>query len=227
MCQSPPVLDLLNIEFEEFVELLFNHRVPNPLENPSVIHGVWELDLDYLIRFDPERHAQHYTQLFSHPMFLLERYSEAQLDAGFGAIAFRWGFEGNVSEIIWTKELDRHAREALIQSMYPLFEELFARRQDWSAPFMWWHELTFCFHKDLLSEELHPDSAFIQEVMFSVLKEILHIPTEDCRQAALHGMNHLRHPGTEAYIEAFLNSRQDLSPKLRKYARRCMIFDVE
>jgi hypothetical protein len=227
MCQSPPLLDLRNIEFAEFVALIFDYPITETAPDTSSDHPLWDLDLDSLIRFDPGRHAQHYTQLFSHPAFLIERYSDAQLEAGFGALTFRWGFDGNVSEIIWNKELGLDKREALVRSMYFLFADLFAGKPLWSACFMWWHELAYCFHQNLLSEEQNPDSAFIQEVMFSVLKDILHIPSDDCRQAALHGMNHLRHPGTEAYVEAFLNSRQDLSPKLMKYARRCMTFNVQ
>jgi hypothetical protein len=59
MCQSPPILDLRNIEFAEFVALIFNHPIAESPQDTSSGHPLWDLDLDYLIRFDPERHAQH------------------------------------------------------------------------------------------------------------------------------------------------------------------------
>ena len=227
MCSAPSHLDLRNIEFEDFVTFLFDHPITEADPDSQICSPRWDIDFPYTILFDPERHAQHYIRLFSHPAFLIERFTDAQLDAGFGELTYRYGFEGNVSEIIWTKELGLDQREAVIRSMYFLFADLFAVRPLWSASFMWWDELAYCFHPDLLRDDWHPDNGFIREVMFSVLRDILDIPSEECRQAALHGLNHLRHPDTEAYVEAFLNSRSDLSPKLMKYARRCMTLDVE
>ena len=227
MDQPSPPFDLRNVEFEEFVHLLCDHSLKEDDPETETPVTQWYHGVGFSVPYDPELLARHYTRLFSHPTFLNERFSDAQLEAGLGALIFRWGFEGNVSEVIWTKELGLDKREALVRSMYFLFADLFAVKPLWSACFMWWDTLADCFNPDLLHDDFYPDSAFIQEVMFSVLKDILHIPSNDCRQAALHGMNHLQHPGTEAYIEAFLNSRQDLSPKLMKYARRCMVFNVE
>lgn len=43
----------------------------------------------------------------------------------------------------------------------------------------------------------------MQDVMFATLSEILGVDSEECRNAALHGLSHPHHPATQELIQAY------------------------
>jgi len=101
-----PSFDLRSSTFDEFVEFLFNREVPDGPEDPPT----WYHEIDLRVDYDPVRHAEFYTRLFSsgfisiyvcetNPTFLLEKYTRAQLEQAFWAI-HGCLLDGAVSEIM-------------------------------------------------------------------------------------------------------------------------------
>ena len=58
--------------------------------------------------------------------------------------------------------------------------------------------------------------------MFQTLAKLLDLEAENCRIDALHGLNHLAHPGKEQLIREYLARRPWLDEEHRLYAERAI-----
>lgn len=82
------------------------------------------------------------------------------------------------------------------------------------ACYMWWDIFP------TWGSDLEPE---IAEACLKTMMEVLALPTELCQLSALHGLNHWARPGrhgSEAgrIIDAFLDTAQGLTPRIREYA---------
>jgi len=66
----------------------------------------------------------------------------------------------------------------------------------------------------------------MQDVMFETLSNILALDSEFCQRAALHGLGHLHHPGTEQLVQQYLEQHSALDGELREYALAAGRFEV-
>jgi hypothetical protein len=87
--------------------------------------------------------------------------------------------------------------------MYCPFRDYYLQMADQysgSAFFMWWDSFSFLGH--------HP---VVGDVVMDVLRQVLVLPQKACRDAALHGLNHLYpNPRAIALIEDYLNRNRHL-----------------
>lgn len=215
-------IDISLFSFEDFVGFLFDRDVPLKSKrwNPWYCHAQ--------VVFDPARTCDYYLRLFKEPHFLLDRFSKAQLEVGFWAIASP-GFLGcAISELIWNLELPLPAREECVRSMFYLYRDLFAVEPLETAGFMWWDSICWhLWHRGRKDRQRGGEESSMQDVMFETLVQILALGSENCQGAALHGLGHLHHPATEKVIEDYMRRHPDLADEAKAYALAAARFEVQ
>lgn len=200
--------------FPQFVEFLFNR----PTQLPEA-HMEFE-DL-LVVDFDPVLLAEYYIQLFSEPLFLLERFSREQLEQGFWQIQ-NINFTGSVYAIMWGESVPLSLRLRCIDSMYFLYKNLFAVDGLFTSSNMWWDCLLDGHSIGDKHSNHTEDEGKVQNLIFEVLCKILQLDSEECQGAALHGLNHLRHPATESTILDYIKSHPELKEDEVDYCMDCI-----
>jgi hypothetical protein len=211
--------DLRGASFDQFVSFIFRSSIKGE-------HGkkfwYWEAG----VAFEPHEIATHYIRLFTEPQFLLERFVEPTLEAGFWAIQ-SVNLDCGVPHIMWTEELPFAVRQTCVRSMFHLFERLFALEPLDTASNMWWDSLCYDWHCGNRFRANGGEDLRMQDVIFETLNRILRLDSVPCQTAALHGLGHLHHPDTERVIEQYLQGNPMVSPKLRDYALAAAKFDIQ
>lgn len=216
-------VDIQNVSFEEFVGFLFDHDVIPIPEYATNDPGPWYWNIE--VTFDSLRVVRYYRRLFSEPNFLVDLFSEEQLEQGFWAIQ-SGSIECSVSEVIWDEHIDFEERSSCISSMYFLFDRLFREHPLENAPHMFWDSLAYDWYCGNRSRSNGGEDLLVQDSMFQTLTKILRIDSDHCRFAALHGLGHLMHPDTERVIDQFLRGSETISDELVEYARLAASFEV-
>jgi hypothetical protein len=204
-----PKYDLRNITLDQFVQYVFVDAQDEGWD--------WEATI-----FDASEFAKLYTELFSDPTFLLDRFKLEQLERGFWEIQGGC-MEGNAAEIIYDTEVPFELRQLFIESMYSLYDKFFAMPTLPMACEMWWDGIAYGYCCGNYSRE-NEDQRQIQDVMFATLCRILALSSEPCQYAALHGLGHLWHPDTKQVIEQFLKTHKSFEN--RDYARACITGNI-
>jgi hypothetical protein len=212
-----PILDL---PFEAWVAHVFDHDVRQPQ---------WYFDDDAPFWAAPApRTLAHLTRLFEDPLPWLAPYSDAQLDQGFWYVVSNTGSNHMFALTDVTAPLD--ARLRAVRSFTPLFTRLFAPRCSGglghrsrgidhtldSSCYMWWDIIPFSGAPDDLERRS------LDEAALTVMREILALPSEACRESALHGLGHWQraYPAQVlTIIDGALRDAADWSPELIQYAR--------
>jgi hypothetical protein len=215
--------DIREASFEDFVTFLFDHEVvPVPEDiNVGPVPWYWQVEVDC----EPRRVASYYIRLFTTPGFLLSRFSADQLEQGFWAIQ-SCNLDCSVSTVIWDRTIPFEIRESCILSMFDLFAQLFAIEPLETSSNMWWDSLAFDWDCGNRARANGGEDQLLQDVMFTTLARILELPSVPCQVAALHGLGHLRHPGTEQLVQAYLSRSDSIAADLRDYAVKAAQFDV-
>ncbi len=211
--------DITHCSFEEFVTFLFARSVPST----AVKHDPWYWNVE--VAYDPDLVCKYYVRLFRDPAFLLERFSKAQLEQGFWAIQ-SCNLSCSVGELIWDENLPFSAREECVRSMLDLFKCLFAAESLETSVEMWWDSLCYDWHCGNRKRERGGEDASMQDVMFQTLSNLLALESPTCQGAALHGLGHLHHPGTEELVQQYLRQRTSLSKEWKEYALAAARFEV-
>ena len=166
--------DLRNATFDQFVQYVFDDA-----------HADLKEGGDYAsVDFDSSEFAKLYTKLFSHPTFLLDRFNLKQLESGFWEIQ-SCNLPGNASEIIFDSQVPFELRQLCIESMYSLYEKLFAIPSLPKVCDMWWDGIAYGYCCGNYSRE-NQDQRQIQDVMFSTLCRILALSSEACQFLKAH-----------------------------------------
>jgi hypothetical protein len=170
---------------------------------------------------------------------LLARFPDDQLDRGF------WYLVGDASpadfmQTLADENIPAATRVRALRSFVPLFEQIMAVRctphlshtnEPGGSPlnsscFMWWDLLRFnLWHWPLDGRGMRTQSwiDFHSEIIV-VLRRLLAINHDACRESALHGIGHLsgdypeRRKQFSDVIDEFLNSSVELRPELVAYA---------
>jgi len=224
-------VDVSQFSFEEFIGFLFDRKVPAETESFAYLAERGETKKwnpwywNTAVMFDPQRVCDYYIRLFRNPCFLLDRFSNPQLEQAF------WGIQAanldcSASNAIWNSDLPFALREECARSMFYLFRDLFATEPLESSVCMWWDSLCYDWHCGNKKRSRGGEDLAMQDVMFETLTEILALDSEVCQGAALHGLSHLHHPATEELIQNYLKMHPSLNEEWRDAALGAARFDL-
>jgi len=176
-------------------------------------------------------------EAFENSGTLLARFSDAQIGQGLEYL-------GNEScsaymLTLLDPEIPFERRLRALRSFVPLFEQVMAVRcsphlshldEKGANPlngacYMWWDVLPFRF-RDNSPEELQW-AGLVDEIAI-ILRRLLIIPHDACRESTLHGIGHMVRPYPQLadFVDEFLASTDGLRPELIAYAQRARAGNV-
>ena len=216
---------LSDLTFEEWVAFIFDRPVVQrpwyQWLQPFPDEDYWEAS--------PTVTVEYLARLFEEAGRLLAPFSDAQVAAGLELMC-REEYFHMLGGTLGPSAAPWPARRRGLLSVYPLFEQCFARRcspylahrnQKDTNPlngvcYMWWERFEAWYPLD------HPDRAPAYEITLEVMERCLSLESDPCRESALHGLSHwhLYYPQqVECAIDAFLALNPDLPKALKSYAR--------
>ena len=146
------------------------------------------------------------------------RWPPEQWKNGIWHLGGNWVFGGQMMErCLADPAVPLAERVACVEAMARLVRQACEHGGE-DVAFMWW-DLA------LASRWNEPDAAdadALREAAFRALAGLLHDPRKCLQAAALHGLGHLRHPGTREVVAAL----PGLDPGLQEYARAAARFEV-
>ncbi len=215
--------DIRAVSFEEFVDFLFHHEVPPEFTRNGKRSKAWYHNAE--VECIPEDVVSHYTNLFSDPAFLLDRFSRHQLEQGFWMIMGQFP-QHAVGEVIWDENVKFVDRANCVRAMFHLYEKFFAIDFLVTSGEMWWDALAYDWHCDNRNRASGGEDLLMQDVMFETLERILGLTSENCQAAALHGLGHLHHPSTTTLVHGYLARNKSIPDELKDYALAAARFEV-
>lgn len=216
----------VNNSLAGWIEYVFDHRVTDPAWHWAPGVPEWQ--------GTPAEIATNIGETFEQSGRLLARFSDEQLNQAF------WFLVSNTCSDFMYALVDASVPISLrlraLRSFVPLFEQVMATRcsphlshldEPGANPlngacYMWW---------DILPIHGRPDEAeraeFDAEVLV-VLRRLLSIPHDACRESALHGIGEwsIYYPKTAAIVDDFLSVTPNLRPELASYAQRAKVGNV-
>lgn len=221
------------IPFERWVQHVFDHPIVEPQWH---FHDGDEFSEDWDSQANPARTLEFLTRLFRAPAFLIGTYTRAQIDQGLSYIVD--SSCSNHMFAISDESLPLDDRCACILATSTLYSDLMVAvygndlghlQRDKGDPdrpnfacYMWWDVIPL--HGGLEYRDR------LNESVLQVFRETLILRSEACLESALHGCGHWQsyHPKQiESIVQYFLNSRDDISPELRRYAELAAIGHVQ
>ena len=214
-------MELQHLSFDAWVKYVFDHPTEG-LEWYFQADALWWNETK-----NPDLTIQYLTSLFEDAPHYCSPYSDAQLKQGF------WFLVSNACSSHMFSLMDNRVpledRLHCVRSFYTLYEEFFSVKcsphlSHLDEPganeinvtvYMWW---------DLIPIYGQPDDRSrkqIDETILDVMSQTLNLPSDACRESALHGLGHwnLYYPQFVARcIDDFLKREQTLRPELRTYA---------
>jgi hypothetical protein len=173
-------------------------------------------------------------ETFERSAELLAPYSDAQLSQGLFLLA-RIGYTAYLGCLL-DEETPWPRRHRALGAMFHLFRDTFARRctphlSHLDEPgagelngvcYMWW---------DLMQDLQPPDgprAADFDAEVVAVMGRVLGLPSDACRESALHGLGHWGEhcPWTADVIANFVKGSPRLRAELLEYARRAQAGDI-
>lgn len=210
----------------QWIGYVFDHPLSNPAWHWAPDRPEWQGLYSQV--------ATHIAETFEKSGRLLARFSDEQLNQGF------WFLVSNsCSEFMHSlvdEELPFSSRLRALRSFAALFEQVMAVRCSQhlshldeqganplnSACYMWWDILPIhgCPKKPARAE-------FDAEVLV-LLRRLLSIPHDACRESALHGISEwsIYYPQVAGIVEDFLECTPNLRPELISYAQRAKVGNV-
>jgi hypothetical protein len=207
-----------DLTFDQWVQHVFDHPVDEPPWHFDVYQDTW---------YGEPLLAVHYvTRLFESPERLLRDYSREQLEQGLWYLA---GEGMPFMQALVDQSVPWPLRQRGLQSIRTFYEKFFAvaytdelghvcttvSTSTNGACYMWW---------DLFPSWGNPEERSRQEedqTILQVMKGILAIASEACRESALHGLGHwhLTYPEeVRRIVDEFLGRNPPISDPLREYA---------
>jgi hypothetical protein len=203
----------------DWIVHVFDHPVTKPAWYWGENAPQWE--------DSPEHDATFIAEAFERSGKFLAPFSDEQLDQGFWYIVSNDGSEFMYSLV--EPSVPARLRLRALRSFVPLFEQVMAARcsphlshldERGANPlnracYMWWDILPIHGRPDL------PDRAEFDAEVLAVLRRLLAIPHDACRESALHGLGHwsIYYPAVAGIIDAFLSRSPNLRPELVAYAK--------
>jgi hypothetical protein len=114
------------------------------------------------------------------------------------------------------------AREGFYLSMVSLFRDVFSIDSMPPLAFMWFERM-MVWSRDANGRTTLSEPR-LRKAMLAAMREILSLKSRSCREAALHGLNHIHYEEPDAaagIIDEFLIRDVDIDARLHQYARGC------
>jgi len=207
---SVHAIDPTTLSFESFVLHLFNRPVARTEEDARIFNRETNMDPGVA---DPEALVTMTARLFREFGQIAPRYSPEQVDKAM------WFLQGD-PYMIFSEAGSRHVSDAaaleLLTSTYHVFADYVAGRG--------LSDDVTSFH--MVYDQMWGNDSW-QPVLFETMVRVLEIDDDDCRAAALHGLNHLHdrrewRASVERVIDEFLKrGGSNLAPGIVAYAREC------
>lgn len=210
------------ISFKEWIAYVFDHPVTLPrwYHDIHTEYEYWSGSADLTVWL--------LTETFERSGEVLSAYTDAQVEQGLYFLidpgCSDYVFRLNDESVPW------QARQRCIRAIYTLFAQCLAKRcsphlshldEPSANPlngicYMWW---------DIFPLYAEPDNPALVErdaEFLEVMRRMLWLPSDACREGALHGLGHwqLRYPHVTGIINTFLLLHPLLRPALRSYALR-------
>lgn len=210
----------------DWIAHIFDHPVTDPAWHWALDAPQWE--------DGPEKNATFIAEAFERSGELLAQFSDAQLNQGF------WYLVSNsCSDFMYSlvePAVAAPLRLRALHSFVPLFEQVMAARCSPhlshldekganplnSACYMWWDILPIHGRPDVLER-----AQFDAEVLV-VLRRLLTISHDACRESALHGVSEwaMYYPTVASIVDEFLSRTPDLRLELVVYAQQAKVGNV-
>ena len=212
---------LPHLTFEQWITYVFDHPVRETGQE-----WYWDSEADWWDGPAADT-IQFMTRLFENAGFILQPYTDAQLNQGL------WFLTDNACSSHMFALLDSSVpwadRRRCIRSIHHLFEQCFAERctqhlshldEPGASPlnlvcYMWWDILPIGPQPD------DPGRSDLDREILGVMESTLRLNSIACQESALHGLGHWQqyYPRqVTGIIDAFLRSHKDLCEELRSYA---------
>ncbi len=207
-----------NPALSEWIAHVFDHPVAEPAWHWALDAPPWPgapAELGTLIAETFERAGDR-----------LARFTDGQLAQGFRYLA-----SSSCSDFMFSlvePEAPREVRLRAFRSFVPLFQQIMAARcsphlshldERPANPlngvcYMWWDILPIYGFPE------NPDRAEFDSEVLSVLRQLLAIPHDACRESALHGISEWSgcYPAAGDIVDEFLAGTPNLRPELIRYA---------
>jgi hypothetical protein len=220
-----------HLSFEQWIAFAFDHPVPDRGE-PNWYHRIdydgewWDPSAS------PETTIAYLTLLFENAHTVLTPFSDAQVNQGFWFLVDNSGSDHMFAlldqSVPWSK------RKRCFTSIFTLFEHFFAPRcsthlshldtmeTDTSmvSPlnmvcYMWWDILPIHGRPE------EPERRELDLMLLEVMRLILDLDSDACRESALHGLGHWKYTyprEIKAIIDAWFARNQEATEDLKAYA---------
>ena len=212
-----------HLTFDEWLIYVFDHPVPQGQES----EWYWDMEKDWWDEMaNPTLTVEFLTRLFESATFLLEPYSDAQVNQGL------WYLASNACSshmfALMEERVPWPARRRCIASIHQLYEQCFVTRcsphlshidEPGANPlnsvcYMWWDIIPLYGKPD------DPAQKDLGEAVLQVMESTLQLDSIPCRESALHGLGHWQHAYPERVgeiIDKFSMTNPVLPDKLREY----------
>jgi hypothetical protein len=228
-CHDDTAMSTVNSDsssLAEWIEYVFDHPVTDP---------AWHRTSEGAERDWPaDEVATYIAETFEQSGRLLAGFSDEQLNQ-----AFWFLLDTGCSEfmcVLVDPSVPISSRLRALHSFVPLFEQVMAARcsphlshvdESVANPlntvcYIWW---------DLLpidGRPMQPERRDFDAEVLLILRRLLSIPHDACRESALHGIGHwsMYYPEVAEIVEEFLASTPNLRPELASYANHAKVGDV-
>jgi hypothetical protein len=140
-----------------------------------------------------------------------------------------------IPSALWKYELPLGPRLECIRAMHHVFSDVVAKLPadvEFGSGYMWWDHVCWNFSLDIEQREkiqegdyyhlLSPDERSLADCMFETMLRVLNLGEIRCEDAALHGLNHLRHPRGRAVVQAYIDAhRATVTPERLEWLEAC------
>jgi hypothetical protein len=210
----------------DWIAHVFDHPVADPAWYWSN-EPIWEGSSEQTVAFIAET--------FERSAELLARFTDEQLNQGFWYLT-----SASCSDFMFVlkaPDVPLAARLRALRSFMPLFEQVMAVRCSPhlshldeqpanplnSACYMWWDVLPLCGAPE------EPARAELDAEVLKVIRQLLSIPHDACRESALHGVGewYVFYPAVGAIVDEWLAQTPGLRPELVSYAQHAKIGYVQ
>lgn len=215
--------DFFNWDLKAFVRTVFG---PPTYEDPvpgepdwSEWQNTFRVALSPGEDFDPERLLLHAARFCREAGVWMPPYSGQAFSHGTFQLFCHLTQTG---EALFEYPTPFEAKKAFVESI----PELYLQLAPWKDPqaemaqFGLWDALLYGFKSGSYNLDV-PEIARLHGHCFDALARQLGLDLELAQDAALHGLNHLAHPGRPALIQAWVGAHPDLGEQRKGYALQC------